>query len=262
MTQHDQAIAGGLLPQLASRHGRSGADYPGELLRHVRADPAGTLVDLATGNGAIAIGLAGRFRRAIGVDGDAERIAALRARTRSVPGLRWSAQDPQQARFGERSLAAVTIGPAFRGMNRQLVADRAHDWLAPGGALHLFETGSVWRQIGGWPEQLRRLVQRYGGREHREQAEASVSRAGRSHEAVLESARFSVRRIEAGVTSRWTPGQLLGHLRADPFTCPEALGTGHEGFERDVLRAVEPFLRAGRLDYEGEYTLLIGEKSG
>ena len=261
MTRHDTAPAIGSLRELATLHGRSEADYPAELLRHVRPRPEGELVDLACGEGGIAIGLGGRFRRITGVDDDARRIARLRARTRGVPRLRWLAQDPARARYPSGSLAAVTIGPAFRAMNRQLVADHVHDWLVPDGTLYLFESGGFWGQLGGWPEQLRRLLQHYGGRQRRELAEASARRPSRPDEAVLASARFRVRRIEAGARNRWTPEQLLGRLRASPFAGPEALGTGHEGFERDVLREIRPFLREGRLDYEHAYTLLIGEKA-
>ena len=171
-------------------------------------DGSGRLLDGGCGPGILTVRLAPLFADVIGLDPDADMLAAagMHAEELGLTGIRWvhaRAEDLPAAAPGPYRL--VTFGQSFHWTNEQKVAEVVYDMLEPGGVLALVVhtvDGRPKPEPAGIPiphEEITALVQKYVG---------STRRAGqgmapvRTHrfEDVLSQTRFG------GAGSVFLPG--------------------------------------------------------
>src|SRR6476661_8607733 len=100
----------------------------------------GRLLDAGCGPGVIALELADRFSRVVGLDPDAEMLAeaARRAAEAGITNIQWvqaRAEDIPTLDLGTFKL--VTFGQSFHWTDRERVAEAVFEILEPGGALAL-----------------------------------------------------------------------------------------------------------------------------
>jgi SAM-dependent methyltransferase len=134
----------------AAYYDRYRPPYPPELLADLleRAGVSGRgrLLDLACGTGHLAFPLRHRFTEVWAVDQEPDMVEQVRVKAAAE-----HAAEIRPIRSSAQSLSAepggfelVTVGNAFHGLERDLVARRILDWLVPGGGLALCWSSSPW----------------------------------------------------------------------------------------------------------------------
>ncbi|WP_063043718.1 class I SAM-dependent methyltransferase [Nocardia pseudovaccinii] len=112
--------------------------YPASLFEDLldRAGEGGHLVDLACGTGEIAIPLHTRFAhvQAVDLEPDMIEVGRTKAAQAGATNITWSVGKAEDLAVTEPA-QLVTIGNAFHRLDRPLIAQRAHQWLAPDGCL-------------------------------------------------------------------------------------------------------------------------------
>ena len=101
-------------------------------------DGLGRLLDVGCGPGTLTIALVDRFQESVGLDPDAEMLAAAADRAIAANNIRWIqalAEDIPVLGLGKFRL--VTFGQSFHWTERELVAEAVFEILEPGGALAL-----------------------------------------------------------------------------------------------------------------------------
>ena len=98
-----------------------------------------SVLDLGCGPGIIAIGLAGRTKWVTGVDPDTEMLkeATVAASVGAIHNASWVLSTAEDFADEPRSYRLITIASAFHWMDRQRVAEKAHNLLESGGLLAL-----------------------------------------------------------------------------------------------------------------------------
>jgi SAM-dependent methyltransferase len=208
-------------------------------------DGSGTLVDLGTGSGHIALGLAGRFASVVGVDMNEAMLAAARreAAAREFAHIEFRLGTAEEAELDAGSVRLVTIGNALHWMDRDAVLARCREWLAPGGGIAVVDMPGMWSPdmtLGAepWLEALRGVVERYLGSRRR----AGAGYYAPQHEAAASAfGRVGFEGIETGSASvdlRWSADEVVGYLYSTSFANREQLGARVEAFEEELRSAL------------------------
>jgi SAM-dependent methyltransferase len=241
------------------------------LATEVNLDGLGRLLDIGCGPGAITIALADHFEEAIGLDPDAEMLAAAADRAIAANNIRWVqalAEDIPGLNLGRFRL--VTFGQSFHWTERERVADAVFEILEPGGALaligHAYEGRP--RPAGpGYPpiphDAIRALIGRYLGTRRRA-GQGYFSPPADRHEDVLARTRFGkLRRIFCDGCAdivQDIDGVLANYLSAS-FAAPHLFGERLQAFEADFRAELVAHSPSGLFwDWAGDTEILLARK--
>jgi SAM-dependent methyltransferase len=234
-------------------------------------DGLGRFLDIGCGPGTIAIALANRFEEMIGLDPDAEMLAAAADRAIAANNIRWVqalAEDIPGLNLGKFRL--VTFGQSFHWTERELVAEAVFEILEPGGSLALIghaHEGRPQPAGPGYPpiphDAIRELINRYLGTRRRA-GQGYFSGCTDRHEDVLARTRFSrPRRIfcvgRADIVQD-IDGVLANYLSTS-FAAPHLFGERLPVFEADFRAELAARSPSGLFwDWPGDTEILLACK--
>lgn len=220
-----------------------------ELLARLGNRPERVL-DLACGTGQVALALAPHVGELLAVDQEPEMIEAGRvaADRAGLANVRWQVCRGEELIAPVDAFDLITVGHAFHRLDRSLIAERARDWLAPGGALALLHSTTFWTGTEPWQRLVVDLVAKWT--DSRPTATFEV-RPRRTHEEVLSAAGFDVEDYELPVTHRWSVDEIVGWLYSTSVASRAALGERADAFEADLRQALVAH------DASGEYAETI-----
>jgi SAM-dependent methyltransferase len=213
-----------------------------ELVERARVTGQGSLLDLACGTGQVAFGLCRHFEQVWAVDQEAEmvRVGRAKAENAGILNIRWITCAAEDLDTDPGSFELITVGNAFHRLRRQEVAEKALDWLKPGGCLALLWGWSPWRGSEGWQSAMSKTLDRWvdaAGTSSRIPHGWKRARAARPDLDVLRDAGFEVLgRFGVSVTQEWTPDGLVGFVYSTSLLPRSALGERAGDFEADVRR--------------------------
>lgn len=218
--------------------------YPQSLFDDLlnRAGDGGVLVDLACGTGEIAIPLHTQFAQVHAVDLEPDMIEVGRAKAEraGATNITWST-DPAENLAVAEPVQLVTIGNAFHRLDRPLIAERAHQWLPPGGCLAILGSSTPWSGTEPWQAVAVDVVARWSGEPGRSASASPVKAesnapARRTHEDVLRDAGFvDVTEYRFPTPQAWTVDEFLGFLWSTSYTARIRQDlTLAEEFEKDL----------------------------
>jgi SAM-dependent methyltransferase len=243
------------------------------LAAEVGLDGSGRLLDVGCGPGVLAVTLAGRFAEAIGLDPDAEMLAAgaRRAAEAGIDNIRWVqalAEDLPTLDLGKFRL--VTFGQSFHWTDRERVAEAVYDILEPGGALALIghaHAGRPQPSGPGYPpiphDAIHALIERYLG-PGRRAGQGFWTDPVERHEAILARTHFEAPRqiFCAGRPDivQDIDGVLANYFSAS-YAAPHLFGDRREQFEADVRTELAAGSPSGLFwDWPGDTEILVAAK--
>jgi len=238
-------------------------------------DGRGRLLDVGCGPGMLTVELAGCFAEAIGLDPDADMLAAgaRRAAEAGIAHVRWvRAVAEDIPALGLGTFRLVTFGQSFHWTDRERVAEAVYDILEPGGALalvvHDVDAGPKPQGPGHPPiphDAIRDLITAYLGPRRRAGQGFSNPHPDR-YEDALGRTRFG-RPYSIVVPGRPDIVQdadgVLSNFLSTSFAAPHLFGDRLDAFERD-LRGVLAARSPGGLfwDWPGDTRVDIALKPG
>ncbi|MGE3961191.1 MAG: class I SAM-dependent methyltransferase [Dehalococcoidia bacterium] len=259
----------------ADYYARYRVDYPQGLYDVARrafaleGEPRGTLLDLGTGTGFLALELAPHFARVVGVDVEPAmlRHAAIAADARGVTNAAWRVAPAEELAALDGTIDGppyrlVTAGSAFHWMDQVRILELLRSRLEPGGGVFLaglpgFISIDDTRQTDPLAAVILPVVQRYLGAERRA-GNGSYRPPGKRWEVFLAEAGYEG--IEVGYvpfTVEFDLDGIVGLLYSTSFANRRLLGDQVEAFEKDLREAVLAFEPSGRYQrsYEAEWVL-------
>lgn len=221
--------------------------YPNALIvdiaERVKLGPGDRVLDLGCGPGPLAIAFARLGMEVVGLDPEAEMLAAAAQAAReagvSVRFEEGSSYDlgPELGHF-----KLVTMGRSFHWMDRPATIAALNGMVEPGGNIALFHDHRV-ATDPDWPEVMDKVSEKYV-------PEGSLLRRMRrekqwlAHESVLLNSAFSDLALIGRVMEReLTVEDIIGRAYSMSVTSPEALGAKRDAFETDLrtgLAALSP----------------------
>lgn len=240
------------------------------LATEVGLDGLGRLLDVGCGPGTLTIALADYFEEVIGLDPDAEMLAAA-GRAIAADNFRWVqalAEDIPNLNLGEFRL--VTFGQSFHWTERERVAEGVFEILEPGGALALISHAHEGRPQPAGPEHppiphdaIRALIDRYLG-PRRRAGQGYFSQHADRYEDALARTRFgSPRRV-------FCPGRpdivqdidgVLANYLSTSFAAPHLFGGRLQAFESDFRAELAARSPSGLFwDWPGDTEILLARK--
>jgi SAM-dependent methyltransferase len=218
-----------------------------ELLQTVHPSGRGLLVDLACGPGPLAFALADRYADVLAVDQETDmiRLVQTRSRARRLP-VRAAVAAAEALDLAPGSVELVTIGTAFHRLDRDAVAQRVCDWLAPGGHLALCWAGVPMQdQDVPWQRAMAEVVgewrDRLGVREHLPDGWDEDLRRRPDREVIAATGLEFVGRREVDRTQRWDAAELAGFCYSTSLLPRRVFGARTTEFEADLAERLRPF---------------------
>ncbi|WP_236567191.1 class I SAM-dependent methyltransferase [Nocardia sp. CY41] len=190
-----------------------------------QAGVGGVLVDLACGTGEIAIPLHTRFAHVHAVDLEPDMIEVGRAKAEQAgtTNTTWSTGPAEDLTVTD-PVQLVTIDNAFHRLDRSLIAERARQWLTPGGCLAILCSSTPWSGTELWQAVAVDVVARWSSEPGRAAVAPpataeSTAPARRTHEEFLQEAGFGdVTEYRFPTPHAWTVDEFLGFLWSTSYT--------------------------------------------
>lgn len=259
----------------AEYYARYRMDYPHALYEVARdafslnGHPSGTLLDLGTGTGFIALELARHFERVVGLDVDAEMLhfAGKAAEHRAVTNAEWRQLPAEDlATLDGTPLGGpyrlVTAGSAFHWMDQARILGLLRTRLEPGGGILLaglpgFISIDDTRQTDPLAEVILPVVRKYLGEQRRAGSGTYAPPPKRWEDFLAEGGYEGIEVGYVPFSIEFDLGGVVGLLYSTSFANRRILGDRVETFESDLRDALLAFEPSGRYQrsYEAEWVL-------
>jgi SAM-dependent methyltransferase len=240
--------------------------YPETLIARVSAETGlvrgDGVLDLGCGPGLLSIPFAQAGMRVVGVDPEADMLAAARelAKERSV-AVEFRPGDSAHLPDGLGPVRLVTMGRSFHWMERAETLSTLDSLLLPGGAIVLFDDEFPRTAENGWRRALEGVGKAYGFEDAPHRAERRKPDY-RTHESLLlESAFCDLVKIGVFVQRLLAIDDMIGYALSLSVSSPEALGARADAFERDLRAALEPVAIDGSITQLVEFSALIAKRA-
>jgi SAM-dependent methyltransferase len=141
--------------------------YPQELfddlIKRSATSRQGTLLDLASGPGRIAVRLAPMFSAVRANDIEPEMIAEGKseAEKNSIDNIEWLTGRAEELQMEPDSIDLITIGEAFHRLDQDIITDLALRWLKPGGHIAVIGCYGILSGDELWQEIVREVVNKW-----------------------------------------------------------------------------------------------------
>jgi len=272
MTDYDPLIYRGSAAHYVRGRPPYSAALASTLAREDGLDGTGSLLDVGSGPGTVAIELAHMFETVTGIDPDSDMLTVARERAPNILWIQALAEDIPSLGLGPQRL--VTFGQSFQWTDRERVAETVYDLLQPGGSIamivHTVEDRAAPavapRGLPPIPhDEIREIVQRYLGPRRRSGA-GFVRVPPDRYEDALGRTRFGpprhifapgrpdiVRDIESVLSGYFSLSTAAPHLFGDDL----------DAFARDVRALLASRSETGEFwDWPGDTEIVIATKPG
>lgn len=235
---------------------------PSVLQAEFQLDGSGTLLDLGTGTGQIALALSSLFSHTLAADPDPGMLEEARhvAKKRGIQNVEFKHARAEDLQRSLGPFRLVTIGAAFHWMERERILDFCYDTLVEGGALAIINS---WNEPTHLPppevppripnEDIHAVIKSYLGPKRRA-GSGTFRPPERRYEDMLIDSKFGyygILRIPGEYRTRTTE-EVLGFLYSTSYAAKRLFGARVGAFEeevRSILEAESP---------EGVFTVFAG----
>jgi SAM-dependent methyltransferase len=263
----EPVFSSGLYEGTAADYDHYRLPYAEKLINSIRAelslDGSGLLVDLGAGTGQVARGLRPYFAHVIAVEPELEMVEYGKARTeRDSDEIEWRQGRAENADFPSGSVDVLSSGNAFHRFDRPVVVGRAERWLAPGGAIVVLSSDSVWTGDEPWQQKLSEVIDVWLERSGAgARIPAGWERKDHHDEVLLQHAGFR-RQAQQHASQRhdWSVDAIIGFLHATSFASRSALGKEIDAFDADVRRTLLACEPAGVFEQQVKFRALIARR--
>ena len=239
------------------------AKYPAAMFNDIVSifglDGHGSMLDLGTGTGELAMPLAKYFDNVLGLDPDPEMIeqAKLNSKRAKLNNIDWQIASSNDLTEVNRSFKLITLGQSLHWMDEITVIDQLYELLEPSGGLFIVGGGgvSIFSQknpnVQSKDAAIKRLVTKYLGPERRAGNSTYQPSDLNWEQNLFPNSKFGgfKKRVYKTKTVR-TINQELGNLYSMSWARPEFFGSRINEFEAEFRHELSAIDGRGKFDNE------------
>lgn len=236
--------------------------YPEPLLAEIRGraklSGQGNLLDLGCGTGEITLPLSSFFQQVVALDLDSEMLAAAKQKADllDIQNITWRNERAEEFCSANHDFELITIGAAFHWMDRELIANKAREWLLPGQPIVVLGYTSIWTGTADWHALVCQVIHKWLGPQRRA-GSGKYDEALDPHELVLINAGYRLEEIKYQHSHTWTLDELIGNLYSTSFASPAVLGDNKSAFEIDLRETMLDYDTSGTYQEEMTFYALL-----
>ena len=215
---------------------------PGEVIdiivKHFNIDPNDRILDIGCGTGQVALAMEGRCAEMVCLDSDPEMLKEARRATNGsrmkFTWLKHGSQDIGAFRSEIGTFKVATICRAFHWMDQKQVLEDLDKLIDEDGGIAIFGDGSFWTGQEEWQQAVRKVVQKYLGKERRAGDKMFKQSDERWEDIIARSSFRCVKTRLVPITRNWNVKSITGWLFSSSFAKPDYFGDRLPAFKRDI----------------------------
>ena len=239
----------GLFAGTARHYARYRPGYPqaflGDVIRRLRLDGTGRLLDLGYGTGQLTLPLAAHVAEAVGLDPEPDMIAeaARQARQAGVTNVIWIQGHSADLPGDLGHFKLVTMGRSFHWMDREQLLRALAEMVDHDGSLVIANDSNLLLPSTPWQRAIGDIQRRFLPPNYQDGL-TPAAHTGQTHEQILANSAFrQMNRQVYECTRTWTIGHIIGYLYSTSLPLRRLLGDRQAAFEDTVtgtLLAIDP----------------------
>jgi ubiquinone/menaquinone biosynthesis C-methylase UbiE len=238
----------GLFAGTAWHYARYRPGYPlaflDDLIKRLRLDGTGRLLDVGCGTGQLTLPLAAHVAEAVGLDPEPDMLteAARQAREATLTNVTWIQGNSADLPVDHGRFRLVTMGRSFHWMDREQVLTALAEMVDDDGNLVIANDSNLVLPSTPWQQAVGEVQRRFLPPDY-QSSPTPAALTGQTHEQVLANSAFrQVNRREYEYTRTWTIGDIIGYLYSTSLPLRRLLGDRQTAFEdavTDTLLAID-----------------------
>lgn len=209
-------------------------EFIDDMLKRTSITGDGNLLDLACGTGEIALTIHKHFDKVWAIDQEPDmiRVGQQKAKQCGATNIQWVIGRAEDAIFENNFFELITIGSAFHRLDRQLIAERARQWLSNECYIAIVGNNATWNGKMEWQRIAAGVIKKWLGKpEYMQQPQIL-------HEEFLANVGYEVVTYRFPMHHIWTIDSFIGYLYSTARASKRALGKKCDEFEADMRQTL------------------------
>ncbi len=234
------------------------------IIKHFDIKPNDRILDLGCGTGQVALVMEGKCGEMVCLDSDPEMLKQAKKATKdSQIKLTWvnrGSQDLGKAKENLGIFKIATICRAFHWMNQKQVLEDLDALIDENGGIAIFGDGSFWTGREEWQQAVKRVVQKYLGKERRAGRDTFKELEEPWEKIIARSSFKFVKTQPVSIVRNWDVESIIGYLFSTSFAAPDHFGNQVNAFKRDTKEALLVINPKGIFQENAVFSIILASK--
>lgn len=243
-------------------------DIPEEVIniivRHFDIEPNDRILDIGCGTGQVALAMEGRCGEMVCLDSDPEMLKQAKKATKdSKIKLTWiscNSQDLGKIKKSSDTFKVATICRAFHWMDEEQVLKDLDGLINENGGIAIFGDGSFWTGQEEWQQTVKKVVQKYLGKERRA-GKNTFKQSDELWENIIARSSFKfIETQQVPIVRNWDIESIVGWLFSSSFATPNHFGNQIYTFEKDIRENLLSLNSKGIFQEDAVFSIILASR--
>jgi SAM-dependent methyltransferase len=234
------------------------------IIKHFNIGSSDRILDIGCGTGQVVLAMEGRCGEMVCLDSDPEMLKQARRATRnSRMKLVWVNSDSRDLKTvvsDKGTFKIATICRTFHWMDQQQVLSDLDDLIDEDGGIAIFGDGSFWTGPEEWQQAVRKVVQKYLGKERRAGDKTFKQSDERWEDIIARSSFRFVKTLRVSIMRNWNIKSITGWLFSSSFARPDYFGDQLPSFKRDIRNTLLSLNHMGIFQEQAVFSIILASR--
>ena len=234
------------------------------IIEYFDIKPTDRVLDIGCGTGQVALVMDGKCAEMVCLDPDPKMLEwAKRATKGSNTKLAWlncAAENLNKIREKMGSFKVATICRAFHWMDQEQVLKDLNGLIDKNGGIAIFGDGSFWTGKEEWKQAVKKVVQKYLGKERRAKDKTFQQPSERWEDMIARSCFNKIEVQQLSVTRTWNVESIIACLFSTSFARPDYFGDQLYAFKRDIRKTLLSLDQRGIFQENAVFSIILASR--
>lgn len=234
------------------------------IVKHFDIKPSDRVLDIGCGTGQVALAMEGKCGEMVCLDSDPEMLEwAEKATNDSQTKLIWincGAEDLRKLKQKIGIFKVAIFCRAFHWINQEQVLRDLDELIEEEGGIAIFGDGSFWTGQEKWQESVKKIVQKYLGKERLAGKDTFKEPSEPWKNIVVRSPFRFVKIQDIAIVRNWNVESIIGYLFSTTFAAPHLFGDQLDGFKEETKNFLLSINQKGVFQENAVWSIVLGSK--